>query len=57
MLENREMQLEDGRFLMNSQRYDSLPKEAQANPHIVRVHPRFLVIALALPVRFILNSL
>ncbi|XP_027961592.1 von Willebrand factor A domain-containing protein 8 isoform X3 [Eumetopias jubatus] len=54
LLENREMQLEDGRFLMSSERYDKL---LQAHTRteldawkIVRVSENFRVIALGLPV-------
>ncbi|XP_031417095.1 von Willebrand factor A domain-containing protein 8 isoform X2 [Clupea harengus] len=54
LLENREMQLEDGRFLMSSQRYDSLLKEHTKEEldswKIVRVSEDFRVIALGLPV-------
>jgi hypothetical protein len=54
LLENREMTLEDGRFLMSPVRYDELlknhtKKELDAMK-LVRVHPRFRVIALGLPV-------
>nr|XP_023681264.1 von Willebrand factor A domain-containing protein 8 isoform X2 [Paramormyrops kingsleyae] len=54
LLENREMQLEDGRFLMSAQRYDKLlqehPKEELDAWKIVRVSEDFRVIALGLPV-------
>ncbi|KAG7255150.1 hypothetical protein CRUP_037222 [Coryphaenoides rupestris] len=54
LLENREMQLEDGRFLMSSQRYDKLlqehTKEEMDAWKIVRVSEDFRVIALGLPV-------
>ncbi|XP_054993034.1 von Willebrand factor A domain-containing protein 8 [Sorex araneus] len=54
LLENREMQLEDGRFLMSAERYDKLlqdhtKKELDAWK-IVRVSENFRVIALGLPV-------
>lgn len=54
LLENREMSLEDGRFLMSTDRYDSLlkthTKQQLDSMKLVRVHPRFRVIALGLPV-------
>lgn len=54
LLENREMQLEDGRFLMSPWRYDALaathsPAEMEARS-LVRVDERFRVVALGLPV-------
>ncbi|GAB1299118.1 von Willebrand factor A domain-containing protein 8 [Apodemus speciosus] len=54
LLENREMQLEDGRFLMSAERYDKLlqdhTKEQLDAWKIVRVSENFRVIALGLPV-------
>ncbi|XP_067371715.1 von Willebrand factor A domain-containing protein 8 isoform X1 [Channa argus] len=54
LLENREMQLEDGRFLMSAERYDKLlqehTKEELDSWNIVRVSEDFRVIALGLPV-------
>ncbi|XP_070694357.1 von Willebrand factor A domain-containing protein 8 [Pempheris klunzingeri] len=54
LLENREMQLEDGRFLMSAERYDKLLQEhtkAELDSwKIVRVSEDFRVIALGLPV-------
>lgn len=54
LLENREMQLEDGRFLMSAERYDKLLKEHTKEEldiwKIVRVSEDFRVIALGLPV-------
>ncbi|XP_075447188.1 von Willebrand factor A domain-containing protein 8 isoform X2 [Ascaphus truei] len=54
LLENREMQLEDGRFLMSAERYDKLLQEHSRNEldawKIVRVSEDFRVIALGLPV-------
>ncbi|CAN9498551.1 unnamed protein product [Ophioblennius macclurei] len=54
LLENREMQLEDGRFLMSAERYDKLlqehSKEELDGWKIVRVSEDFRVIALGLPV-------
>lgn len=54
LLENREMQLEDGRFLMSSVRYDKLLQEHTKDEldswKIVRVSEDFRVIALGLPV-------
>ncbi|XP_061647340.1 von Willebrand factor A domain-containing protein 8 isoform X2 [Phyllopteryx taeniolatus] len=54
LLENREMQLEDGRFLMAAERYDKLlqehTKEELDDCKIIRVSEDFRVIALGLPV-------
>ncbi|XP_076841646.1 von Willebrand factor A domain-containing protein 8 isoform X2 [Brachyhypopomus gauderio] len=54
LLENREMQLEDGRFLVSAPRYDRLlqehTKEELDEWKIVRVSEDFRVIALGLPV-------
>jgi hypothetical protein len=50
LLENREMALEDGRFLMAASRYDSLSEAERAAARVVRVHPDFRVIALGVPV-------
>ncbi|KAG7391169.1 von Willebrand factor A domain-containing protein 8 [Phytophthora pseudosyringae] len=55
LLENREMMLDDGRFLMKAESYDALveqgySKEALEAQNLVRVHPDFRVIALGLPV-------
>ncbi|XP_071482388.1 von Willebrand factor A domain-containing protein 8-like [Diadema antillarum] len=54
LLENREMQLEDGRFLVASERYDKLlkdhTKEELDRWKLVRVNEDFRVIALGLPV-------
>ncbi|XP_072301028.1 von Willebrand factor A domain-containing protein 8 [Eucyclogobius newberryi] len=54
LLENREMQLEDGRFLMSAERYDKLlqehTKEELDSSKIVRVSKDFRVIALGIPV-------
>ncbi|KAG8452289.1 hypothetical protein GDO86_004191 [Hymenochirus boettgeri] len=54
LLENREMQLEDGRFLMSADRYDKLLQEHSRSEldtwRIVRVSEDFRVIALGLPV-------
>ncbi|XP_064165757.1 von Willebrand factor A domain-containing protein 8 [Anguilla rostrata] len=54
LLENREMQLEDGRFLTSAQRYDKLLEEHTKEEldawKIVRVSEDFRVIALGLPV-------
>ncbi|KAL7983993.1 hypothetical protein Chor_004533 [Crotalus horridus] len=62
LLENREMQLEDGRFLMSAERYDKLLKEHDKEEldswRIVRVSENFRVIALGLPVpRYVGNPL
>lgn len=51
LLENREMTLDDGRFLMKAETYDSLMKQGfELQENIIRVHPDFRVIALGLPV-------
>uniref|UniRef100_A0A915HU87 ATPase dynein-related AAA domain-containing protein n=1 Tax=Romanomermis culicivorax TaxID=13658 RepID=A0A915HU87_ROMCU len=55
LLENREVQLDDGRFLVSPDRYDSLLKqysedELTNNFRLVRVHEDFRVVALGLPV-------
>ncbi|KAM8820841.1 von Willebrand factor A domain-containing protein 8 [Eudromia elegans] len=54
LLENREMQLEDGRFLMSAERYDKLLQDHTKTEldawKIVRVSEDFRVIALGLPV-------
>ncbi|XP_065352663.1 von Willebrand factor A domain-containing protein 8 isoform X2 [Cloeon dipterum] len=54
LLENREMQLEDGRFLMAAPRYDQLLREHSQEEmdawKLVRVDEDFRVIALGLPV-------
>ena len=47
LLENREMHLEDGRFLVEAGRYDSL---VDPGPDLLRVHPDFWVVALGIPV-------
>lgn len=51
LLENREMQLEDGRFLVAPQRYDRLVKEGKnaGQLNLVRVHEHFRVVALGVP--------
>ncbi|KAL4125538.1 hypothetical protein PRIC2_009121 [Phytophthora ramorum] len=55
LLENREMMLDDGRFLMKAESYDALVEQgysadALKAQNLVRVHPDFRVIALGLPV-------
>ncbi|GBC05388.1 hypothetical protein RclHR1_00620028 [Rhizophagus clarus] len=54
LLENREMSLEDGRFLVHPKRYDSLVKTNEKSVmdkwKLVRVSDRFIVMALGLPV-------
>ena len=51
LLENREMSLEDGRYLMNPERYDSmLSKGVKPGKEMIKVSERFLVIAIGLPV-------
>ncbi|CAI4226062.1 unnamed protein product [Auanema sp. JU1783] len=54
LLENREMQLDDGRFLMHHEKYDELSQKYSAEELVKmgleRVSPDFHVIALGLPV-------
>eukprot|EP00760_Papus_ankaliazontas_P017911 PhM_4_TR17397/c0_g1_i1/m.85845 len=54
LLENREMRLEDGSFLMSPRRYDELLRDHSSEEltkmGLLRVSPRFRVIALGLPV-------
>lgn len=56
LLENREMLLEDGRFLVHHDRYDKLLQGNKENDlilkklNLIRAHPNFRVIALGLPV-------
>ena len=54
LLENREMRLEDGRFLLSAERFDRLKTELSADTirdmGLERVHEEFRVIALGLPV-------
>eukprot|EP00948_MAST-09A_sp_MAST-9A-sp1_P002850 g2850.t1 len=47
LLENREMALDDGRYLLPQKRYDEL--KLKGNPKFVPVHPDFRVIALGTP--------
>lgn len=56
LLENREMNLDDGHFLVSPERYDKLAHIAQnnssdlSNLNLLRVHEDFRVIAIGLPV-------
>ena len=55
LLENREMALEDGAFLMHPDRYDALVADGLApaelsRRRLLRVSPDFMVVALGLPV-------
>src|SRR3989338_7283280 len=56
LLENREMQLEDGRFLCAPHRFDALchadsvGSQSLLRSRLVRVHPDFRVVALSTPV-------
>ena len=55
LLENREMALEDGRFLCAPDRFDALARDGSsavtgAGRRLLRVHPRFRVIAIGVPV-------
>eukprot|EP00434_Breviolum_minutum_P000158 symbB.v1.2.000134.t1/scaffold16.1/size461936/8 len=53
LLENREMQLDDGRLLIPARRYDVLTQEEisveEGKAKLVRVHADFRVVALAVP--------
>ncbi|CAJ1427783.1 unnamed protein product [Effrenium voratum] len=49
LLENREMSLEDGRFLVDSQRYDALQPALDTRSALTPVHRHFRVLALASP--------
>lgn len=49
LLENREMALEDGRFLMAPKRYDDLCSKGSVDSRYVRVSPHFRVIAVGGP--------
>ena len=48
LLENREMHLNDGRFLVRHDRYDAIP--GTPPPNLLRCHPDFRVICVGLPV-------
>ena len=50
LLENREIALEDGRFLLPKERYDSMTEQQRKESNLVPVHPNFRVIALGVPV-------
>ena len=56
LLENREMQLEDGRFLMSHARYDGLSSDDSTRSRLVRTH-EVRVAALAVPIPSIAVSL
>ena len=50
LLENREMQLEDGRFLVSPSRFDDIDKKYDSRKiSLVRVHQDFRVIAVGVP--------
>lgn len=59
LLENREMSLEDGSFLMNAKQYDELvnekgyTKQQMDELRLIRVDPKFRIVALSLPVKTI----
>ena len=50
LLENREIALEDGRFLLPQERYDQMTPQQRKESNLVPVHPNFRVIALGVPV-------
>jgi von Willebrand factor A domain-containing protein 8 len=50
LLENREMHLDDGQFMLSHDRFDELVKNGANVSNLVRVHPNFRVVALGLPV-------
>jgi MoxR-like ATPase len=49
LLENREMHLEDGRFLTNATRFDSLDESSVRKHLLIRTHPDFRVIVVGVP--------
>jgi hypothetical protein len=50
LLENREMSLDDGRFLMRASAFDALAAAGATDGHrLCRVHSDFRVVALGLP--------
>lgn len=55
LVHDREIQLHDGKRLINAERYDQLIKECDVNPDqlfasgVLRIHPDFRIIALAEP--------
>jgi|TARA_B110000090_G_scaffold108958_1_gene122035 MoxR-like ATPase len=50
LLENREMHLDDGTFMLSADRYDALVESGANMEGLIRVHPDFRVVALSLPV-------
>ena len=50
LLENREMALEDGHFMMPGARIQSLAAEVAGNERLLRVNDAFRVVALGLPI-------
>jgi len=56
LLENRELNLDDGNFLVSSNRYEKLIEIAKdsgdnlSNQNLLKVHPDFRVISIGLPV-------
>ena len=54
LLENREMALEDGRFIVSASRYNELKarhgEDVVQSWHLIPAHPDFFVIAIGLPV-------
>jgi hypothetical protein len=52
LLENREMLLDDGRFLLSADRYEKIIKEKKGagDFQLEKVHPDFRVIAIGVPV-------
>ena len=50
LLENREMHLDDGNFMLAAERYDKLEQQGENMNGLIRVHPDFRVVALGLPI-------
>ena len=50
LLENREMHLDSGEFMISADRYDALANAGEDMSGLVRVHEDFRVVALGLPV-------
>ncbi|GAA5944071.1 H(+)-transporting V1 sector ATPase subunit E [Sporobolomyces koalae] len=50
LLENREMNLEDGTHIVSQAKYDQLVANGENTTNFVACHPRFRVIAIGLPV-------
>jgi hypothetical protein len=51
LLENREMNLEDGTHIVSSKRFDLMVKNGEDTAGFIPAHPDFRVIALGCPTR------